>query len=244
MNKLLIECIDALVEEAIDIERVMTRATSPSATGKLALMEFKGRGQKSYVLYNGLELLKVLQVANNYAQLVDLVNDGMNNIIVGAGQTVQTSVLIDEQQVAVKELKFMAARPGRGPLMLAIIMKDAGALIPDRETVFPDMKRLIATYWNSVKNDKEAWKPLDRGIFNTKQVRLHGFLPWKGNPLDNVYYAKGPMMNVPLGTLRNAHVDTMSKAEMVYKGPEEPKSSAMKMALQDTMLKYINEKVS
>jgi hypothetical protein len=239
--KTLMECINAMVEEAIDINRIIGR--SISNIENLALMEYKSGVQKIYVLYNANELLKQIPYAKNYKQLSDLLENNIDKVIVAAGLTIPTNVIISKQQMTVRELKFIGSNLGRGPLMLAIIMKDAGAIVPDRETVYSGMKNLINTYYESVKDNTEAWKPLDKRSFssifkNTKQVHLHG-----NKALDNVYYATGVLASAPIENLRKTHIQILSNVEELYKGPEQPKSSAIKMALQVAANHYLSQKL-
>jgi hypothetical protein len=235
---LLDKCI-SLIIEAVDINRVLSRVSAPANIGNIGLYEFQYNGAKTYILYSTSELLKRVEVAKSYKQLNDLVENGLDRIILAAAQTETDTISSRGQKINVKELKYFASNMVKAPLMLAIVLKDCGAIIPDRSSISKKMHNLINTYWNSIKSNTKAWAPIDKSLEN---IKLRHLISIKRSPLDNVYFDYG--INVPINSLRETNKKLLHEANKIYTGPEKPASAIVDMALRANAIDYLNTHLS
>jgi hypothetical protein len=187
MQDSLFEYINIITKEAFGTKKAASDLVSSALVKELALMVSTTKITNNYVLYKRYEFLRLLQASNDYINLIELVQKNAKEVIYSAGQTTKMVVMLDGQKEQVHEFKFAANEFGRGLLLFAIVLQDVKAVIPDRNTIHPDIRKFISVYWNSIKNVRTAWRSIDNSIFNVRSVNMHKVLPWTNNPLDNIY---------------------------------------------------------
>ena len=136
-----------IIREALNEE---ARKVKDAVADRLALTVIQQGEQRTYMLYDPVDLLEKLaasETSDDYVELTDAVH------------AVVSIIKPVFQQWGAKEVSRTAAVGGYGPLLYDIAMDDAGGLTPDRDSVSRSA-RGVWRYYMDNRGDVEK-KPLD-----------------------------------------------------------------------------------